>query len=65
MMGAVELRGLFEQVHLSRAVFESRAFTRVSQLEHLLREGRIDERLFWRNEIRGNGLRSGEESASA
>lgn len=45
--GAVELRSMFERVQLSREIFESRAFTRVRQLEHLLKEGRLTGNLFW------------------
>ena len=46
--GARELRALFESIHLSKEMFEFRAFTRVKQLEHLRKAGEIDERLFWR-----------------
>jgi nucleoside-diphosphate-sugar epimerase len=48
MGGARELRALFEQIRLSKETFESRAFTRVKQLEHLKKTGDLDERLFWR-----------------
>lgn len=46
--GARELRDLFERIHLSREMFEFRAFTRVKQLEHLRKKEHIDARLFWR-----------------
>lgn len=48
--GARELRELFAAIGLTRELFESRAFTRLKQLEHLLREGRLDGRLFWRDD---------------
>jgi nucleoside-diphosphate-sugar epimerase len=46
--GARELRECFERINLSSETFESRSFTRVKQLEHLRRIGRIDERFFWK-----------------
>ncbi len=46
--GTRELRDLFEKIRLSREDFEFRAFTRVKQLEHLLKTQQIDENLFWR-----------------
>jgi nucleoside-diphosphate-sugar epimerase len=46
--GARELHALFERIHLSKEMFEFRAFTRVKQLEHLKNTGSIDEQLFWR-----------------
>ena len=46
--GARELAGLFERIRLSRETFESAPFTRVKQLQHLKRTGRLDEQLFWR-----------------
>ncbi len=46
--GARELRTLFERIGLSRETFEHRAFTRVKQLQHLLRTDQLDENFFWR-----------------
>ena len=46
--GIRELRGLFEQIGLTREIFESRLFTRVRQLEYLLNTGQIDENFLWR-----------------
>ncbi len=46
--GAHELRALFEDLALTREVFESRAHTRIKQLEHLLATGQIDDRFYWR-----------------
>lgn len=45
--GAYELFELFERIHLSREAFEFRAFTRLKQLEHLLRTRQIDDHFFW------------------
>jgi nucleoside-diphosphate-sugar epimerase len=45
--GARELREMFERTRLTRDVFESRVFTRVEQIRHLLATGQLDERLFW------------------
>ena len=47
-LGARELRALFEKLNLTRETFEFRAFTRLKQLEHLLRTQQVDERFFWR-----------------
>jgi nucleoside-diphosphate-sugar epimerase len=46
--GARELRELFERIKLSREPFEFRAFTRLKQLEYLVRTQQIDARFFWR-----------------
>ncbi len=45
--GARELRELFERVRLSAETFECRTFTRVKQLQHLLKTERIDQHFFW------------------
>ncbi len=46
--GAEQLRDLFQQVDLSNETFESRGFTRLKQLEYLIRTGQIDQDFFWR-----------------
>ena len=46
--GAQELHGVFEKIQMTRETFEFRAFTRLKQLEHLLRTAQIDENLHWR-----------------
>jgi nucleoside-diphosphate-sugar epimerase len=46
--GAQELRSVFEKIQMTRETFEFRAFTRLKQLEHLLRTAQIDESLHWR-----------------
>src|SRR5690606_16043082 len=45
--GARELAGLFASIGLTLEDFESRHYTRLAQLKHLLREGMISEDLFW------------------
>jgi nucleoside-diphosphate-sugar epimerase len=47
-IGARELRALFERIHLTREIFEFRAYTRLKQLEHLVGSGQVDDHLFWR-----------------
>jgi nucleoside-diphosphate-sugar epimerase len=45
--GARELRDLFDRIGLTQAIFESRHFTRLKQLEYLLGHGRLDPDLRW------------------
>jgi nucleoside-diphosphate-sugar epimerase len=47
--GARQLREIFERVKLTREDFESRDYTRLRQIQHLLSTGRIDEAFFWTN----------------
>lgn len=47
--GAEELRAVFERIAMTRDVFESRAYTRLAQLRHLLATGQLDRDLFWRS----------------
>jgi len=46
--GAIELRELFDRIQMARDTFESRAFTRLRQLEYLIKTNQIDNRFFWR-----------------
>jgi nucleoside-diphosphate-sugar epimerase len=46
--GAMQLHELFERIEMPRKVFESRLYTRLKQLEHLLKTHQIDERFYWR-----------------
>ena len=48
--GARELRAMFERIKLTKEMFEFRAYTRLKQLEHLIRTQQIDEQLFWRKQ---------------
>lgn len=47
LTGARELRELFERIGLSREMFEFRAFTRLRQLEYLIKTRQLDEHFFW------------------
>jgi nucleoside-diphosphate-sugar epimerase len=47
--GAGELREIFERIALTPARFSFRAFTRLAQLEYLLRDGRLDDQFYWRD----------------
>jgi nucleoside-diphosphate-sugar epimerase len=46
--GAAQLRGVFERVDLEPGDFQGRGFTRLKQLEHLLRTRQIDDDFHWR-----------------
>jgi nucleoside-diphosphate-sugar epimerase len=46
-VGANELRELFERIDMTSENFEFRAFTRLKQLEYLIRTRQIDDYLFW------------------
>ncbi len=50
--GAAQLRRLFERIEMSAERFGFRAFTRLKQLEFLIRTGQIDTDCFWT----GDGL---------
>jgi nucleoside-diphosphate-sugar epimerase len=46
--GARELHSLFKEVDLDKKTFEFRAFTRLKQLEYLIKNNLVDEKLYWR-----------------
>ena len=46
--GAQQLHELFKHIDMTREMFGFRAFTRLKQLEHLLRTQQIDERFYWK-----------------
>ena len=46
--GARQLRAVFERVGLEPGEFSGRGYTRLRQLEHLLRTGQIDDDFYWR-----------------
>jgi hypothetical protein len=48
LTGAQQFRELFERIDLSRETFEHRAFTRLKQLQYLLKTRQIDDSFFWR-----------------
>ena len=45
--GAFELYELFQRIDMTRDVFDFRAYTRLKQLEYLLRTGQIDDQFYW------------------
>jgi nucleoside-diphosphate-sugar epimerase len=45
--GAQQLYNLFKQIDMTQEVFESRGFTRLKQLEYLIRTQQIDKDFFW------------------
>lgn len=46
--GASQLRELFERIDMPKEIFEFRAFTRLKQLQFLIRTKQIDDEFFWR-----------------
>lgn len=46
--GAKQLRSVFERVDMQKETFEFRAFTRLKQLEFLIRTHQIDDVFFWK-----------------
>jgi nucleoside-diphosphate-sugar epimerase len=46
--GAEQLHELFERIDMTREIFEFRPFTRLKQLEYLIRTGQIDHEFYWR-----------------
>lgn len=46
--GAQQLRDLFERIEMPKEIFEFRAFTRLKQLEFLIRTRQIDREFYWR-----------------
>lgn len=47
--GAQQLRTLFERIEMTEQDFDAPPFTRLKQLERLLRSGQIDSNLYWRS----------------
>lgn len=45
--GARQLRQIFERIELAQADFEARPFTRLKQLEYLIRTRQLDDDFFW------------------
>jgi nucleoside-diphosphate-sugar epimerase len=45
--GAEQLYKLFQQIDMTKETFESRGFTRLKQLEYLIRTQQIDKDFFW------------------
>ncbi len=47
-VGAEQLLRVFERIEMTPAVFDHRPFTRLKQLQYLMRTQQVDDRLFWR-----------------
>ncbi len=45
--GAKQLHRLFERIEMKPEIFQHRAFTRLKQLEYLIRTRQIDDHFFW------------------
>src|SRR6266404_471485 len=45
--GAKQLYDLFKRIEMTKEVFEHRTFTRLKQLEYLIRTQQIDDHFFW------------------
>ena len=45
--GAQQLYDVFQRIDMGAEIFEARAFTRLDQLQYLLRTQQIDERFYW------------------
>ena len=56
--GAQQLYDLFTRIEMPRELFEHRAFTRLKQLEYLLRTKQIDAHFFWNEPITLDGAQS-------
>jgi nucleoside-diphosphate-sugar epimerase len=48
--GAAELHDVFERIGMTADIFQFRAFTRLTQLQHLLATGQMDDNFFMRAE---------------
>jgi nucleoside-diphosphate-sugar epimerase len=49
--GAEQLHALFKRIDMLPEVFQHRTFTRLKQLEYLIRTRQIDEQFFWRDPV--------------
>ena len=47
--GVRQFRALFERIDLTREIFDHPGFTRLKQLEYLIKTGQIDQDFYWRN----------------
>ena len=52
--GAKQLYDLFERIDMTQDVFECRTFTRLKQLEYLIRTQQIDPQFFWTSDVAGS-----------
>ncbi|OGG12579.1 NAD-dependent dehydratase [Candidatus Gottesmanbacteria bacterium RIFCSPHIGHO2_02_FULL_39_11] len=47
--GIIELFDRFNTIHLTKTDFYSSSYTRLAEISHLKKEGKLDNTLFWRN----------------
>ena len=59
-LGAKQLHDLFKRIEMTKEVFEYRTFTRLKQLEYLIRTQQIDPQFFWTSEVGGVALDGGK-----
>jgi nucleoside-diphosphate-sugar epimerase len=55
--GAQQLRNVFEQIDMTAEVFQDKPFTRLKQLEYLLRTQQIDSSFFWIADVTRDDVR--------
>jgi nucleoside-diphosphate-sugar epimerase len=55
-LGAQQLRELFERIDMTKEIFGYRAFTRLKQIEHLIRTKQIDEHFYWKPQTLLDGV---------
>ena len=60
--GAKQLYDLFKRIDMTKDVFECRTFTRLKQLEYLIRTQQIDPQFFWTSEVGGVVLDGGNRA---
>ena len=61
--GARELLEIFQRIDMSPEIFEFRAYTRLKQLQYLLRTGQIDKDFYW--SLRGTAKAEDRRGVSA
>ena len=49
-VGAKELFELFKKINLNKDTFYSKNFTRLKQIEYLVKSGQIDDKFYWKDE---------------
>ena len=61
--GARELHDLFQRIDMSRETFEFRAYTRLKELQYLLRTRQIDDQFYWRGMNRSEAPTEGSSAS--
>ncbi len=62
--GAHELLRVFQRTGMSPETFAFRPYTRLMQLQHLLRTGQIDEQLYWTDNTASPSVLNGRDADS-